>query len=81
MKERLNTWTKDSLIGDIFKDFGPYFKIYMSFVNNQRDANQVLSQEMENNPRFKEFSDKCTEHPVAQNQSLPRFLLLHSAIN
>lgn len=76
MKERLVNWNKTALIGDIFIDFVPYFKMYMSYVNNQETATTMLREQQKSNVKFINFCKQCDQSPLAQNQNLYSFLIM-----
>jgi len=85
LEARLQDWTEDSTIGDIFMDVAPYFKMYNQYGNNYQSSIEKLNESMKD-PIFAAALDRCDESHqlgnkieallIAPIQRIPRYLLL-----
>eukprot|EP00457_Paulinella_chromatophora_P000365 gb/GEZN01000365.1/.p1 GENE.gb/GEZN01000365.1/~~gb/GEZN01000365.1/.p1 ORF type:complete len:1474 (-),score=246.62 gb/GEZN01000365.1/:89-4510(-) len=81
----------DPCIGDLFVDFYPYFQLYHSYISNHVKANQLVTDLLANNAKFKQLYDANMKHQTSKGlnltallitpiQRVPRYRLLLSEI-
>eukprot|EP01103_Thecamoeba_quadrilineata_P018868 TRINITY_DN7422_c0_g1_i1.p1 TRINITY_DN7422_c0_g1~~TRINITY_DN7422_c0_g1_i1.p1 ORF type:complete len:545 (-),score=73.96 TRINITY_DN7422_c0_g1_i1:77-1711(-) len=87
LENRINDWNDNQLLGDIFLQFAPLFKLYSEYSQNYDIALGTIQQLNETNPRFAEFlqtSQRIEDNQnlgvhaflIAPIQRLPRYILL-----
>jgi len=98
LQSRVLSWTEDptsQVIGDLFLQFTPYFKMYSQYVNNHESATRLLDTMLNESKykNFQKFIEEANAHPSAQFytlfgllispiQRVPRYkLLLRELVN
>ncbi|KYR00461.1 pleckstrin (PH) domain-containing protein [Tieghemostelium lacteum] len=94
IKERIefhqdnNSFPMKTIVSDIFKEYGPFLRIYSIFVNNYyNNAMQLIKQHSASNKKFKAYLQECKYSPYARKldlndllimpaQKVPRYILL-----
>lgn len=62
LEQRVQSWGPDSLLGDVFVTFSPYFKMYTQYINNQEKALDVLDQ-FKGHAKFVKFCQSARKDP------------------
>lgn len=78
LEERVNKWSPEQTIGDIFLRFAPFLKMYTTHSNNYDQALETLSK-LSNFPWFNqivEFRNKVESVLITPIQRIPRYNLL-----
>lgn len=58
-QKRFDEWTPKSTIGDVFNQITPYFKLYITYCNNNEKAGEFYRQKYKKETYyFKKFIDK-----------------------
>lgn len=55
IKKRIQAWHDKQLIGDLFKKFAPFFKLYTGYVAGQQAACTLLTKLEKQNKKYKKF--------------------------
>ncbi|XP_077861980.1 uncharacterized protein LOC144343134 [Saccoglossus kowalevskii] len=77
LNDRMKNWNITPKIGDLFKTFGPFFKMYSEYVRNSDHAIKILNTWMEKESGFVEFVKKiqkdeaCGMLPLANHMLEP----------
>ncbi|BFU23552.1 Rho guanine nucleotide exchange factor, putative [Entamoeba histolytica HM-1:IMSS-B] len=76
LKKLQETHKIETHLGQIFKLFTPFFKVYFLYISHYDDSNQVLT-EYEKNPKFNELlASLQTQIPTTTNLDLRSYLIM-----
>ncbi|EDR24412.1 Rho/RAC guanine nucleotide exchange factor, putative [Entamoeba dispar SAW760] len=76
LKKLRETHQIETRLGQIFKLFTPFFKVYFLYISHYDDSNQVLT-EYERNPKFNELLTSLqTQIPTTTNLDLRSYLIM-----
>lgn len=87
--ERVENWTNDSQIGDIYIKIAPFFNMYVDYCNNNELSGQVLEKLIKKNKKFKAYIEEqekqakqgIESYLITPIQRVPRYeMLLNSAL-
>lgn len=89
LETRMQAWSPEQTIGDVFKQFAPFLRVYVSYSNNYRSSIDLLSKVQESSPAFTDIlrsleevaGSRCAtsslENMLIQPiQRVPRYVLL-----
>ncbi|GMI11655.1 hypothetical protein TrRE_jg3085, partial [Triparma retinervis] len=62
-------------VGEIFKDFAPFFKMFTMYLNGFEKAMDLLKTLPDKNPAFKEYADHANQDPRLKGMPLMSFLI------
>ncbi|KAK3728609.1 hypothetical protein QZH41_011691, partial [Actinostola sp. cb2023] len=86
--ERVTHWKDEQMLGDIFVDMAPRFKIYATYCTNYDGAENLIKQKIKRKKDFEAFLNACYNDPICQPgltlqaylitvvQRIPRYMLL-----
>jgi len=70
-----DVWPQRSNIGDVFKNFVPYLKLYTDYINNYNNSLTTLSN-LRSSSNFGSFLEKLEKQPEVQRLQLNAYLIL-----
>eukprot|EP00727_Mastigamoeba_balamuthi_P005451 m51a1_g1525 putative myosin ii heavy chain (1641) ;mRNA; f:470676-476608 len=76
LTERMQTWSPDTLLGDVFQGASLSFKIYQRYINNFENSIGLLQAIQEYNSEFKKFVQDVSMTEQLENLSVESFLIL-----
>ena len=86
---RVENWSNDSQIGDIYIKIAPFFNMYVDYCNNNELSGQVLEKLIKKNRKFKAYIEDqekqaqqgIESYLITPIQRIPRYeMLLNSAL-
>jgi len=75
MKERVDQWSSEQLIGDLFVNEASFLIIYSDYVTNYLTGNDTLKKEQASSPAFASFVKKREAKPECKFQDIESFLI------
>ena len=75
LKKRLENWVAHEGVGDVFLDFGPYFKLYTLYIQNFSTALTTLDNKMKQSEEFATIITTCEQNPRCSALGLRSLLL------
>lgn len=76
IRERVENWSPDQRIGDLLKSFGPFFKMYTTYVNNHELATKLLLTIDKQKSPFRQWVDQTMEKASIKDQMFSSLLIL-----
>jgi hypothetical protein len=75
LQERFGAWGEASLLGDLFLNFGPFFKMYTEYVNNHDKATHLLKRFREER-KYARFQQAMSKLEQQYGLDLASFLIM-----
>lgn len=76
LKSRMNSWSSQQKIGDVFLSMADFLKCYTTYVNNYDEAHLLLRNLVKENPKFAKFIEEVRSHPHSKGLNLFSLLIM-----
>lgn len=65
LSERISTWDESTCVGDIFRDVGPFLKMYTVYSNQYNEATKLMHAMLAEDPQFAEEVERINNERLA----------------
>lgn len=76
LEARMAEWTPLQVVGDIFVQYAPFFKLYTQYCSGYAGALDTLQALRRSDAAFARFLKTAQEDPIAQNLDINSFLIM-----
>ena len=70
LKEKMEKWSENSSLGDVFVKLAPGFKIYTTYINTYQERMDALNNLLATKPKFKKWVQDQHDNPIIAKKKL-----------